>query len=162
MERKKSASLLLAFGIFLLGIVTVSAAYGTLFEFTLPANGGQFNGPVVKPTSNFVWATSHVNSSKNGDKYDTYYQTSYNGSWVTIGSSLTLKAAGNTGNAVWYPTSKSNANGSPYSATVSTKCSGGNTSSTYCAIAQSQYRLSFKNGSLLGGTTTVKTLFTLD
>ena len=143
------------------GIVTVNAAQGFQFTFSLPAWGGVANTDFLTANSNYTYSTAHVTKTVNGDKFDVTYQTKYGNNVVTAGSTLTLPAKGNTKNAVWYPISGSSS-GAPYSAYTSTTCSGSNTTSLYCGVSGQQYRWYLKNGSVIGGTTTVVSLFTLD
>lgn len=157
---KKIKMALVALAVVVTGVLSVNAAYGQMITFNLPGLGSA-SSPWMTAPGNYAYATSHVNSTKNGGTYNTTYQTNFNNTATSIGSSLKLNARGNTGNAVWYPVNKT-ANGGPYTPTVSSSCGNGlNTTNNYCAVANSQYRLTLKNNYLLSSAEIV-TLFTLD
>lgn len=156
----KVKTILIAIAVVITSILSVNAAYGQMITFNLPGLGSASSEWMTAP-ANYAYATSHVNSTRNGGTYNTTYQTNFDNVATSIGSSLKLSARGNTGNAVWYPANKT-ANDGPYAATVSSSCgNASNTTNNYCAVANSQYRLKLKNNYLLSSTEVV-TLFTLD
>ncbi len=145
------------------GIMTVNAAYGGTFTVKLKALGlgGDKATDWVNPPANYAYVSDVTIQTVNGDKYDVFYQTSYNSSDVTVGGKLTLRGKGNKDTAVWFPL-RGNAYGGPYTPYASKQCSGQNTDSNYCALANNDYRLVFQNNSLSGGEITITSLFTFD
>ena len=72
------------------GIMTVNAAYGGTFTVKLKALGlgGDKATDWVNPPANYAYVSDVTIQTVNGDKYDVFYQTSYNSSDVTVGGKL--------------------------------------------------------------------------
>lgn len=161
--KKIAGSLALGITFCFLSIFTVSAYTDYFYNqtFNLPSWGGSgASNNFLVPGTNSEYAIVEISRTEGGDSYDTSFQTRYNDNAITIGSAITMTAKGHTGNIIWYP-SRATPGGSGISYEKSRTCGGQNTSSNACAIAGNSYRIYLKNGSVLGGTTTVVTKFIL-
>lgn len=139
-----SLFILLAFGI----IASVRAVSFTLY---VSSNGGSGSSDTMSYSGNRTWGTLYIEYVSGGNNYDMYLQSYYNGSWVNISSKKTVSASLKNYTAEFSPTGIGYCRNFNYTIT----CSGSNTTSSKCVLANNSYRYRVYNGSILGGTMSI-------
>lgn len=99
----------------------------------------------VEATNNYAFVVNQIYTSSGNLTVRSSIQTSYDGKGYTIGSYFT-NDSGETAKNSYYPDNNTNW---PSGTTQYKKCSGNNTSSNYCIIKGSEYRVIYNNKNVL-------------
>lgn len=140
---------------FLLTLSIVILSFGIMagvqaVSFTLYVNprGGTAASETMSSGTSTTYAVLYMDYVTGGDTYDIYLQTKYNNTWQSISAKTTINAAVMSYWAEFAPTDITYCR-PDYAATIT--CSGANTTSSKCILANKDYRFYVVNGSWFGG-----------